>query len=135
LREAVIEDFNRMLQDTNFSLDFIVGPDLKEGLDFTPEERDFADAQLELFTEEGVFDRDPRVISAKETRVVARFNKLLFLQRFRKYLPADGLFVPGLSPRYMEEAGFRLVKEDHALLPFEDIDVFEVNKGTGSDGR
>lgn len=135
LREALVEDFNRMLHDTNFSLDFIDGADLKQGLDFTREERDFADAQLELFTEEGVFDRNPAEMNAKESRVVARFNKLLFLQRFRKYLPTEGLFIPGISPRFMEEAGFRLLEEDHATLPFEDIDIFGVDKRTGSDKR
>lgn len=135
LRETVVEDFNRMMRDANFSRAFIEGANLKRGVDFTREERLFAEAQLDLFTVERVFEQPPRALSPRETRIVTRFNKLLFLQRFRKYLPADGLFVPGLSPRFMEEAGYRLVKEGHAILPFEDIDVFAVDKGTGSDGR
>jgi hypothetical protein len=135
LRKAVVEDFNTMLRDPNFSRAFIVGSNLKEGADFTREERDFADGLLDIFAVEGLFDQKPGEPSATDALMFARFNKLLFLQKFRKYLQADGLFVPGPSPRFMDEAGFRLLKVGHAILPFEDIEIFEVDRRTGSDGR
>lgn len=70
-------------------------------------------------------------MNPKEIRVAERFNKLLFLQRFRKYLHGDRLFAPGLTPKIREDfetAGYRLEKAHEAVMPFEDVLVFRADK-------
>jgi protein-L-isoaspartate O-methyltransferase len=130
LRKAIVEDFNRMLSDARFGLDFLDGAGIKKEVSFTSAERDFADYLLVFLKEEGVFNSGERKGNTKKNRIVARFNKLLFLQRFRKYLQADRLFLPGLTPKIRREyemAGYRLDKEHLSVMPFEDLLVFRSN--------
>lgn len=131
LRKAVVADFNRMLSDVRFGLDFIDGSATRTDLAFTPAERDFADYLLVFLMEEGVFDRGGRTANARESRIVERFNKLLFLQRFRKHLDKGRLFTPGLTPKTregFEKAGYRLEKEHRDIMPFEDVLVFRPDR-------
>lgn len=131
LRQAIVEDFNRMLTDARFGLNFVEGSVLLNDVAFTPAEKDFAVYLLAFLTEEGVFDGNRGKANPKEIRVAERFNKLLFLRRFRKYLHADRLFTAGLTPRIrgdFEKAGYRLEHEYHAVMPFEDVLVFRPDR-------
>ncbi len=127
LRRAIVDYFNGMLFDTGFGAEFIEGTGTGKTLAFTPAERAFADYLLVILMEEGVFLKSRPAATPKERRIAERFNKLLLLQRFRKYLHADGLFAPGLTPKIradFERAGYRLDKEHQGVMPFEDILVF-----------
>ncbi len=127
LRKALIEDFRLMEDDTRFGRDFVDGPVIRDEAAFTPEERDFAEYLFLLLREKGVLNSEQRPKSGKEIRVAQRFNKLLFLRKFREYLHEDRLFAPGMKPETkaeFEEAGLRLEKEHHDVLRFEDVLVF-----------
>ena len=145
LRNAVVEDFNRMLSDVQFGLNFIDGRVIRDDVAFTPAEKSFADYLLVFLIEEGVFYKragetsNPLRVSTpsgKETRVAQRFNKLLFLQRFRRQLDKDRLFKPGLTPRIRDEferAGYRLENDHRDIMPFEDVLVFRPDRETRSE--
>ena len=136
LRKAVVEDFNRMLSDARFGLDFIDGSTIRKEVAFTAPERDFANYLLVILKEEGVFDNEARKANSREIRIAERFNKLLFLQRFRKYLDRETQFTPGLTPKIrtdFERAGYRLEKEHLDIMPFEDVLVFRPERKTGAE--
>ncbi len=127
LRHAIVEDFRRMEDDTRFGRHFVDGPVIKDEAAFTPEERDFAYYLFVLLREKGVLDREKPPTSGREIRVAQRFNKLLFLRKFRERLHEDRLFGPGMKPETkaeFEKAGLRLEKEHHDVLRFEDVLVF-----------
>lgn len=145
MRKAIVEDFNRLLSDARFLGDFLDGQTVTKDapftpagnyykdVDFNPAEKYFAEAQLYVLREAGLFDRNPRKTNPNEIIYVERLNKLFFLQRFRKYLDAERLFVPILNAKTkdsFEQAGFRLEKAERALLSFEDLEVFRLAKST-----
>ena len=135
LRKAVVEDFNRMLSDPHFGRDFIDGSAIRPEVAFTQPERDFAEYLLVVLREEGAFDERATSTQGKVIRIAQRFNKLLFLQRFRKFLDTAALFTPGLTPDIrtdFERAGFRLDKEHLDLMPFEDVLVFRPDRNAGA---
>lgn len=145
LRDAIVEDFNRMLSDTRFGLRFTDGPAIGKDVAFTPEETAFADYLLVILIEERTFEKNPPersaddrrpVIPDRESRVARRFNKLLFLQRFRDCLDRERMFTPGLTPKTrddFEEAGYRLEKEHLDVMPFEDVLVFAPDRKPGAE--
>ena len=136
LRKAIVDDFNRMLADPRFGLDFTDGSAIRREVAFTPPERDFADYLLVILKEEGVFDDGAGKANSKLTRIAERFNKLLFLQRFRKFLDGETQFTPGLTPKMrdtFERAGYRLEKEHLDVMPFEDILVLRPGRKTGTE--
>lgn len=127
LRNAVVEVFNEMLSDTHFAPHFLNGAVFKEDLSFSPGERVFADWLLLSFRDNNVFDRDIKTLNAPGAKKVAQLNKLLIMQRFRKFLKRDEMFTSGFTPpvkAVFEKAGFRLEREYPDVIPFEDIIVF-----------
>jgi SAM-dependent methyltransferase len=140
LRSAIVEDFNRMLSDPLFGRDFIDGSAVGKDVAFTPPERDFAEFLLVTLREEGVLDNGAKSPTPKELRIAERFNKLLFLQRFRAFLDGETQFTPGLTPEIradFERAGYRLEKEHSDVMPFEDLLVFRPERkgGAGRDSK
>ena len=124
-----------MLSDPRFGIDFIDGSAIRRDVAFTPPERDFADYLLVILKEEGVFGAAAGKVSSKEIRIAERFNKLLFLQRFRKFLDRETQFTPGLTPKMrdaFERAGYRLENEHLDVMPFEDVLVFRPGRKTGT---
>jgi SAM-dependent methyltransferase len=126
LAKVIVEDLNLMLADANFGMVFFDGSAFRNDLDFTREERDYAD----WLTIPNSAGKAAQGLS-KETWVSARnarmINKLLIVQKFRKYLKNDLLYSPGLSPAGKEafaRAGYARHGEFTDLLPFRDIVVF-----------
>ncbi len=138
LRKAVIGDFNRMLSDPRFGTHFVDGPFLKKEVDFTPEERGFAEFLFRFLEEYDLFAKDPGKVKPRERMYARRFNKLLFLQRFRNTMNGDGLFAPALTTKIradFEKAGFRLEKHDTDAMPFEDVLFFRPDGAAGQRDR
>lgn len=123
---AVAEDFNAILADANFGMGFHDGAAFGKELDFTREERDYAEwlgsARNTQTGTRGV--RGATWVSAHNARLI---NKLLIIQKFRKYLKSERLYAPGLSPASREAfaaAGYSLQREYTDIVPFEDIVVY-----------
>ncbi len=138
LRKAVIDDFNRMLRDARFGAAFVAGGVITEKLAFTPSERGFAEFLLRFLEEYDLFFKNPETANPREIAYAMRFNKLLFLQRFRPWLHDARLFVPRAtraSVAPFEKAGFRFEKRDLDTMPFEEVLVFTRDvKRNGSSG-
>jgi len=127
IRNAIVEEFNGILSDPQFTARFFSGSVYRKELRFSPEERGYADWLLVPFTDANVPNRDVKVQSESGTTMFATINKLILLQRYRKYLKGDGLFVSGFTPRVKAafgKAGYRLEGEYPDVIPFEDMIVF-----------
>ncbi len=134
LKNAIIGEFNEMLSDTRFAARFYNGSVFRKGLSLLPEERHFADWVLSAYTDNSVRNIDrsvrSRSIDAQRTsegRVLAMINKLLIVQRYRKYMKKDGLFPSGFTPPIkaaFEKAGYRVEQVHTDVIPFEDMIVF-----------
>ena len=134
LRNVIIGEFNEMLSDTRFAAHFYNGSVFRKGLSLLPEERHFADWVLSAYPDNSVRNID-RSIRTRDTdaqktsggRVLATINKLLIVQRYRKYLKKDGLFLSGFTPPIkaaFEKAGYRVEQAYTDVIPFEDMIVF-----------
>jgi ubiquinone/menaquinone biosynthesis C-methylase UbiE len=126
LIDAIAEDFNAILTSANFGMDFFDGSAFRKDLDFTREERDFAQWLTLPNNRQSVSRGIPNAtwVSLQNARMI---NKLLIIQRFRKFLRNDALFTPGLSPAGRDafaRAGYALDREYADLIPFEDVLVF-----------
>ena len=134
LRGAIVEDFNGTLTDNRFAARFFNGSIFRKEVNFLPEEQRYADWFLKPYSDSGVRkpdgsvrNDDIRIQRTTGSQVPLTINKLLILQRFRKYLRKDGMFVPGFTPSIravFEQAGYRLEREYGDLIPFEDMVVF-----------
>jgi len=134
LRGVIIGEFNEMLSDARFAAHFHDGSVFRKGLSLLPEEQQYADWVLSAYSDNSVrnIDRSVRTrdIDAQKTsggRVLATINKLLIMQRYRKYLKKDGFFLSGFTPPIkaaFEKAGYRVEQVHTDLIPFEDMIVF-----------
>ena len=107
-------------------MDFFDGSAFKKELDFTREERDYADW---LAIPNNIQNASRGVPNATwiSGRKVKMINKLLIIQKFRKYLRNNALYTPGLSPAGKEafsRSGYAVQREYADSIPFEDIVVF-----------
>jgi len=124
LMNAIIEGFNEALSDSRFAAQFFDGSVFRKEAGFTPEERRYADWFLLPYQGGSVRNRDIRTESVSGVRTLEPVNKLLILQRYRKYLKKDGLFRSGFTPSIKDafgKAGYRLEREVADLIPFEDM--------------
>ena len=126
LINAIAEDFNAILANANFGMDFFDGSAFRMDLDFTREERDFAQWLTLPNNRQSVLRGIPNAtwVSVQNARMI---NKLLIIQRFRRFLRSDTLFTSGLSPAgrdALARAGYALRREYADLLPFEDVLVY-----------
>lgn len=147
LKRAIVDDFNNMLSNHLFGIDFIEGLRFKEEVSFFKEERDLAEWLLESFIKDvAAFDRDWEDLSKMPyfplfMDAIMQFNKLLIVQRFREYL--YGGYENGTYPyahtqtekfftikRILTDAGFKLENEYADLVPFESLLIFTVNSDT-----
>lgn len=127
LASAIVAEFNEMLYDTRFAAHFSSGSVFRKDVKFFPGERSYADWYLLPYADSGVSNRDIRIQSASEARRVETINKLLIVQRYRKFLKRDGLFMSGFTPSVraaFEKAGYTLEREYPDVIPFEDMVVF-----------
>jgi len=127
LTNAIVEDFNEMLSDTRFAAHFSNGSVFRKEASFFPGERSYADWYLLPFPDRGVSNRDIKIQSASAVSRAETINKLLIVQRYRKFLKRDGLFMSGFTPSIkaaFEKAGYRLEREYPDVVPFEDLIVF-----------
>jgi len=141
LKAALVEDFNGMLVEPKFYEDF-QRTFLYKTVSFLPAERNFYNWLLMTLKEDGVYDENPRagkekVLDPKAMRAIIKLNKLLFSQRFRKYLEMNGAMAVGavhsqtsrfLVERELKEAGYYLDHE-YGLLPYSEILFFKANAG------
>ncbi|MBI4650827.1 hypothetical protein HY745_05990 [Candidatus Desantisbacteria bacterium] len=108
LLNAIINDFNMMISNKNFSNDFINGTVFKN-VNFLKEEAYFAEWSM--------------LWESKN-----RTNKLLIFQRFRNYFNKDKIFTYNLGLTYkkkFEEAGYKFKKEYKGdIIPFQGILIF-----------
>ncbi len=126
LRKAIVEDFNRALPDVRFTARFHQGSAYRKQASFLPEERPYADWVLLPFRDESALAVGNNVQGELAFRMVGSANKLLILQRYRKFLKPDGLFASGFTPQVraaFEKAGYRIRREYPDAIPFEDMIV------------
>lgn len=126
LKDAIAEEFNHALADTRFSSSFSGESTFRIKADFFPEERRYVDWLLLPFRDSRARNKEIRIESTSGIRVVATINKLLIVQRYRKYLKKSGLFLSGFTPSVraaFEKAGYRVEREYPDLIPFEDMIV------------
>jgi hypothetical protein len=126
LARAITGGFNRLLSDSGFAARFFKDPGSGAAVRFFPEERPYAEWLLKPFRETGVRNRTVDAREAAGDATVAMINKLLIVQKYRRFLKTDGLFAPGFTPAVMaafEKAGYRIAREYPDLVPFEDVIV------------
>lgn len=126
LAAAVAGDFNATLADANFGMAFLDGEALRKDLAFSPGEREFVQWLALSNNRQSVVRGTPNAtwVSGEKARMI---NKLLIVQRFRKFLRSDALFTSGLSQAGREafaRAGYALQREYADLVPLEDVLVF-----------
>lgn len=119
LKYAIVDDFNRMLVNPRFYNNFLNGISFKRKVSFTPEEMDLANRLLQLLKlKSGVsfyIGIIQKYLSAGQFRGIMCLNKLLIIQRFRKYL-----YEGGTAP-YLSKAGVcRDIQEDKRERYLED---------------
>lgn len=134
LRDAIAGDFNEMLNDSRFAAHFHKGSVSGKGLNLLPEEQLYADWALSAYSDKSVRtidrsfrNRDTNAQRTSGGRVTATINKLLIVQRYRKYLKKDGYFLSGFTPPIkaaFEKAGYRVEQAYSDVIPFEDMIVF-----------
>jgi hypothetical protein len=122
----MVEDFNNILAQANFGMDYFDGSAFKKDLDFSQEERDYANWLTIPNNLRNVSPGSSKVtwIAGRKAKMV---NKLLIIQKYRKYLRSTALYTPGLSPAGRDafaRAGYVLHREYADLIPFEDVFVF-----------
>lgn len=123
---AIAEDFNAILANASFGVDFVDGPAFRKELGFTREERDYAAWLIIPQNAQNVSGGVPNAtwVSAQNARMI---NKFLIVQKFRKFLKSDQLYAPGLSQAGREafaRAGYVLQREYADTIPFEDVVVY-----------
>jgi SAM-dependent methyltransferase len=130
LKSALVEDFNRMLQDPHFYRHFYQDSYFTEGL-FTPPERDLANWLLMTLTEDGALDDAFDRKDERKMRTVIKLNRLFFSKRFGDYLAGGGrgAYIPaGDANRHtskyvmlkeLDVAGYQFV-EELRLSPYYD---------------
>ena len=126
LASVVVEGFNGMLADTGFAGRYFRNPEAWAGMRFLPEERPYAEWVLQPFRGPGVRNRTVETREVAGDATVATINKLLIVQKYRKFLKTDGLFVSGFTPAVraaFEKAGYRVAGDYPDLVPFEDVIV------------
>ncbi|MDD5773553.1 MAG: methyltransferase domain-containing protein [bacterium] len=128
LKKAIVDDFNKILSDKNFSKDFLDGLVFKKELKLSPEERVYIDWLL-MYTNwgEGIYYKYKDEWIKSVRNFYLGINKLLIFQRFRPYLDKDRMFqsLDGLAvKKNLEKAGYKLEKE-FTDIPFEDVLVFK----------
>jgi ubiquinone/menaquinone biosynthesis C-methylase UbiE len=147
LRKVIIEDFNRMMEDTGFLSSFLKdGLTFKKEIAFTREERDFVSWYLRYLKLEdkvlddiGALDISNRNITYKHLLFIRIINTVLIVQKFRKYL-YNGKPAPYLSKgcgnllnecviQELSLAGYSL-KHKYDFIPFLIILVFTSDKNT-----
>lgn len=125
LKKAIVDDFNQIISNNNFSSNFIDGMVFKKEVNFTAAERDFA-GWLLLYQ-----DRNKEPLKNISGRKMRQLNKLLIIQKFRRYLVKDRMitssFTEGIKSAF-GTAGYKLTKEYNDLLSFEDVLIFTVDK-------
>ena len=134
LRDAIAGDFNEMLNDSRFAAHFHKGSVSGKRLNLLPEEQLYADWALSAYPDNsvrtidrGVRNRDASAQRTSGERVTATINKLLIVQRYRKFLKKDGYFLSGFTPPIkaaFEKAGYRVNQVYTDVIPFEDMIVF-----------
>jgi ubiquinone/menaquinone biosynthesis C-methylase UbiE len=127
LRNTIAGEFNGMLSDTRFAAQFSKGSVFRKDVNFSPEERGYAGWLLPPYKYSGPLRKDINIQNALSARTFATINKLLILQRYRKYLKRDGLFVSGFTSSIkaaFEKAGYRVEQVYSDIIPFEDMIVF-----------
>ena len=129
LKEAIVADLNRMRLDDHFRYAFLMDKlTFKKEVSFLSEdEKNFASWILLRL------DRD---LSSDDTRQMYKLNKLLIVQRFRKYMHRNAGILPYESQNEcrkvmqtkeeLKEAGFKFEKE-YNIIPFEYSLVFSPN--------
>lgn len=138
LKHAIVGDFNEALRSgPRFFRNFLDGSAFRRDTGLTPEERAFADFLLLSvpggnFANRNAYRRDggtQAVETADNPKLqeAAMFlNKLLILQKYRRFLRTDGLFLSGFTPpirAVFEKAGYRVVRIYPDVIPLEDIVV------------
>jgi len=112
LRNAIADDFNELLSDTRFAARFSKGSVFRKEVDFSPEEQGYADWFFVPYKYSSApHQRESKIQSALAVRSFGTINKLLILQRYRKYLKSDGLFASGFTPSIkaaFQKAGYKL---------------------------
>jgi len=126
LVQAVAEAFNVILATANFGMDFFDGAAFEKELDFTPEERAYADWLTIPNNRQNASRGVPHAtwISGRKVKII---NKLLLIQKYRKFLRTGGLYAPGLSTagkQAFARAGYVVHGESADSIPFEDVVVF-----------
>jgi len=133
LKEALVDDFNRILVDPRFYKGFYSDSYFRKGF-FTPPEREFANWLLMTLKEDGVLERPVEQIDAKAMRAVIKLNRLFFIKRFGNFLAAGGLgaYVAAgdanrhtskyVALRELDAAGYEPVNE-LKLSPYFDVVV------------
>jgi len=90
LKEAIVDDFNRMLVNPLICSNFLKIIDSGSKMSFIPEERDFINHywQLIKLRKGSDFDIMPKQVDIVrvDSFVITIFNKLFLIQNFRKYL-------------------------------------------------
>jgi SAM-dependent methyltransferase len=121
---AVAGNFNTMMSDPRFTAQFHKGSVPREELKLSRDERGFVDWMLPAYKSDRPFDTGTSLTT--DNRMVAVTNKLLILQRYRKYFKANGMFASGFTPTIraaFEKAGYRVQHVYTDLIPFEDMVV------------
>ncbi len=126
LADAVVAGFNRLLADPGLAARIVRNPGAGGEMRFSAEERPYAEWLLQPFRETGIRNRTVDARDVAGDAPVATINKLLIVQKFRKFLKADGLFASGFTPGVRAafgKAGYRIAGEYPDLVPFEDVIV------------
>jgi len=111
LKNTLVDDFNRMLANPIICANFLNGLTFKREVSFTPEEREFASRTLPLLdlkTKEGGFDITQKKLNASQFLNIMELNKLLIIQRFRKYL-----YEGGMAPYLSRSGGGENIKPEN----------------------
>jgi len=133
LREALAEDFNRMLTDPLFYRGFYRDSYFLKDL-LSPTERDFANWLVMTLAEAGAFECGREALDERELRAVITLNRIFLVNRFGAFLAQGGrgLYLPAgdanrqtskyVVVRELDAAGYRLVSETR-LSPYFDAVV------------
>jgi SAM-dependent methyltransferase len=127
LKKAVTEGFNEALHDADFPARFLDGPGFSKDVSMLPEERSYAEWLLLTWRGDAAENRVARPRVAPGDMALATLNKLLIVQRNRRFIRRGGLFTSGFTPRVraaFEKAGYRIEREYPDLIPFEDLVIF-----------